>query len=367
MNAIYVVISLGAAMLAGCGFVLQQHAAQQVQEAEFLRIGLISRLMRNRRWLLGVAVMVVGYVGQAWTLGHLDLSVTEPLITTSLIFALLLAVPLSGQTLRKAEVMGALLLSVGVAALSLTRTIKAPLVSFGLSTHWPAEAAIALIAALCVQFGRKRSGTVRAALTGTGAGLILGIADAFTRRSVLIIDGKYPLTLLSHPTGYATVFVSIVGIWLMQNAFNAAPLHASLPAVTAAEPAAGMVLGVLAFGDKLHVTPWLVAVQIAGVVAMVTGVVLVARAPVFRSLRLREIPHAALERLQRIPEDYLPSGPMTSPAAAPAREGPDGPTEPGLRAAGNPAALSAADTTAETAAETAAEDAAMPGRPSQPG
>ena len=50
----------------------------------------------------------------------------------------------------------------------------------------------------------------------------------------------------------------------MQNAFNAAPLHASLPAVTAAEPAAGIVLGVVVFGDVIHISAWLLALQAAG-------------------------------------------------------------------------------------------------------
>src|SRR5215467_3703311 len=225
MNDLYIGITLVAAMLTGFGFVLQQHAAEQVPEAEFLHPGLITRLARNRRWLVGVAVMTVGYLLQAWTLGHLTLSVSEPLLSTNLIFALLLAVPLSGQTLRKTEIIGAVLLTAGVAALSLTRTVKAPSESFGSSSHWPAAAAIALIAAVLVQLGRHRSGGVRAALTGIAAGLMLGIADAFTRRTVEMIDGRHPFHLLVHWPGYATIVASLIGLWLVQNAFNAAPLH----------------------------------------------------------------------------------------------------------------------------------------------
>jgi len=304
MNGLYVGITLIAAMLTGSGFVLQQHAAQQVSDAEFLRLGLIARLVRNRRWLVGIAVMTAGYLVQAWTLGHLTLSVTEPLLTTNLIFALLLAVPLSGQALRKTEIVGAVLLTAGVAALSLTRTVKAPSESFGSSSHWPAAAGIAIIVVLLVQLGRTRPSGLRATLTGTAAGLMLGIADAFTRRSVQIIDGRHPFHLLLTWPGYSGVLASIIALWLMQSAFNAAPLHASLPAVTAAEPTAGIVLGVVVFGDRVHISPWLVTVQVVGVVIMVTGVILVARAPIFRDLRLRELPHAAIERLQHPPSDY---------------------------------------------------------------
>jgi drug/metabolite transporter (DMT)-like permease len=313
MNGLYVGLAVLAAMLTGSGFVLQQHAAEQVRDTEFLHLGLIARLIGNRRWLLGIAVMVAGYLVQAWTLGHLTLSVTEPLLTLNLIFALLLAVPLSGQMLHKTEIIGAVVLSAGVAALSLTKTVKAPSESFGSFTHWPAAGGIALIALLLVQLGRSRSGTLRATLTGTAAGLMLGIADAFTRRSVQIIDGRHPLNLLVHWPGYATVVASLIGFWLMQNAFNSAPLHASLPAVTAAEPTAGIVLGVVVFGDVVRISPLLVAVQIAGVVALVVGVILVARAPVLSNLRLRELPHAALELLQHSPNED-PDGEQAVPA-----------------------------------------------------
>ena len=306
----YIAVTLVAAMLSGFGFVLQQHAAEQVRSSQFLRLGLIARLVHNRRWLAGLAILIVGDLLSAWTLGHLDLSVSEPLLTTSLIFALVLAVPLSGQALRRTEVVGAILLTAGVTALSLSRSVRAPGESFGSFSHWPAAGLIAVVAVALVQLGRRRSGTARATLTGTAAGLFLGIADAFTRLSVQEIDGKHPLGLLVHWPGYATILASIIGLWLMQNAFNAAQLHASLPAVTAAEPAAGIVLGVVVFGDVVHVTSLLLAVQLAGIAAMVGGVILVARAPVFRDLA--QLPHAALERLQH-PAAYLPTPHIPAP------------------------------------------------------
>jgi drug/metabolite transporter (DMT)-like permease len=320
---VYIAVTLVAAMLVGFAFVLQQHAAQQVRSSEFLRLGLIARLLQNRRWLAGLAVLIVGYLLWAWTLGHLDLSVSEPLLTTNLIFALILAVPLSGQALRRTEIVGAVMLIAGVTALSLTRSVRAPGLSFGSFSHWPAAGGIALIAVALVRLGRNRSGTARATLTGTAAGLFLGTADAFTRVSVLEIDGRHPFGVLVHWPGYATVFASIIGLWLMQNAFNAAPLHASLPAVTAGEPAAGMVLGVVVFGDVVHVTPLLLALQAAGIAAMVGGVILVARAPVFGDLRVPQLPQAAIDLLHHpvLPLRHEESG---EPALDPGAPDPDG-------------------------------------------
>jgi hypothetical protein len=145
MSWVYVAATVVAAMLSGFGFVLQQHAAEQVRTAEFLRLGLIAKLVHNRRWLGGLAALVAGDLLGAWTLGHLDLSITEPLLTTSLIFALVLAVPLSGQALRRTEIIGAVLLTAGVAALSATRTVRSAGESFGSVSHWPAAGLIALI------------------------------------------------------------------------------------------------------------------------------------------------------------------------------------------------------------------------------
>ena len=46
-------------------------------------------------------------------------------------------------------------------------------------------------------------------------------------------------------------------------------LHASLPAITAAEPVWGMVLGIVVFCEKVPTSPGMIALQAGGVVALV--------------------------------------------------------------------------------------------------
>ena len=77
---------------------------------------------------------------------------------------------------------------------------------------------------------------------------------------------------------------SLAGLWLMQNAFSAAPLHLSLPAITAAEPVCGMVLGIIVFREKVPVSPGMIALQAGGLAALVAGVVTVARGPALASI-----------------------------------------------------------------------------------
>lgn len=286
-SAMVFVITLIAAMLLGIGFVLQQHAAEQAPKSSFLRLRLLADLLPKRRWLAGVAVMVAGNLLSAWAVGHSELSLAEPLLTSSLLFALVLAVPLSGEPLRKVEIFGAVILSAGVACLSVAVSTTSPGVSFGSFAYWPAAAAVAVVAFAFVRAGRRRAGPQRAMLTATGSGLVFGITDALTRRTVQIIDTHSFAALLTSWPAYSLAAASLIGLWLMESAFNAGPLHASLPAITAAEPVAGIFLGVVVFGDVIHISPLMLALQAAGLIALFAGVVIVARAPVLSGLRPR--------------------------------------------------------------------------------
>jgi drug/metabolite transporter (DMT)-like permease len=288
-----IAITLVAAMLLGTGWVLQQHAAEQAPQAHFLKLRLISDLLHRPRWLAGIAVMVLGQATSAYALGHLDLSLAEPLLATNLIFALALAVPLSGQRLQPTELIGAVILGGGVAALSVSRSAGPPTASFGSYAAWWSAAVIAGVAYCFVHAGHLRSGQLRATLTGAGAGLVLGISDALTRRAVQLLDHHGIVALLSTWPGYSVIGASVIGVWLMQSAFNAGPLHASLPAIAAAEPFAGILLGIVVFGDVVSTSPAMIAVQVIGLTSLVVGVVLVARAPVLGSLRPHpHLPHA---------------------------------------------------------------------------
>ena len=83
---------------------------------------------------------------------------------------------------------------------------------------------------------------------------------------------------------YALAGAGIVGIWLMQNAFSAAPLRASLPAIAAGEPVAGMALGIVVFGDRVQMSTSMLAMEAGGIAALIIGVVAVARSSAFSGL-----------------------------------------------------------------------------------
>jgi drug/metabolite transporter (DMT)-like permease len=276
---------LVAAVLLGVGFVLQQYSAEQEPESRFLHFRILTDLLRKPRWLLGIGCMIAGYLFAAWSIDHLELTLVEPLLTTYLVWALVLAVPLSGQRLKAAEVAGAFILIAGVAMVSVSRSITPIGSDFGSLSNWYAAAIIAGIALLAVMIGHRRTGQVRATLTGVGAGLVFGIQDALTRQTLTGLQGNSWTVLFTTWSAYALLGAGIAGIWLMQNAFSAAPLHASLPAIAAGEPLAGIALGIVVFGDRVQIKPGLLAIEAAGVALLIVGVVAVARSSAFSGLR----------------------------------------------------------------------------------
>jgi len=303
-----------AAVLLGVGFVLQQYSAEQEPESRFLRLRILTDLLRQPRWLLGIACMVTGYVLLAWSIDHLELTVVEPLLTTYLIWALLLAVPVSRQPVKVGEVIGALILIGGVTLLSLSRSTTPVGLSFGSFSHWYAAAIIAGVAFIAVVIGHRRQGQVRATLTGVAAGLVFGIQDALTRQTLQGLQGHSWTVLFTTWSAYALVGAGIVGIWLMQNAFSAAPLHASLPGIAAGEPLAGIALGILVFGDRVQVTPGMLAVEAGGIAALIVGVIAVARSSAFSGLRkITDVIRPGLDGA----DPQTPDG----PAARPSRDG----------------------------------------------
>jgi drug/metabolite transporter (DMT)-like permease len=311
-------LTLFAALLIGTGFVLQQNAAQHEPDSRFLSLRLIIDLFHQPRWLLGIGCMVAGQILAAWSIGNLPLAFVEPLLTTNLVFALILAVPIAKATLRFWEIAGAIVLCSGVALLSASRSAKPIGLSFGSFSHWPAAAVIAFIAVACVQAGRRRPGRARAMLTGVGAGLVFGIQDALTRQTLQALHTSGLGGMLSTWAPYALIGAGATGIWLMQSAFSSGPLNVSLPAISAGEPVVGILLGVVVFGDRIQDTPGELAIYAGGLALLVVGVIMVGRSPALSQLRAwTEENISALPPLPALPHVPVPHVPVPHVPALP--------------------------------------------------
>ena len=130
----------------------------------------------------------------------------------------------------------------------------------------------------------------------TGAGLLYGLQDVAARAVMLVVDqrgfGGLPHSLWP----YVLVGAAVIGIVLSQNAFRAARLDYSLPPIAAAEPVAGIALGVTLLGDVLSVSAGAIAIEALCLVGMVSGVMLIGRSPSLADTGSAGAPEAAEHR-----------------------------------------------------------------------
>ena len=131
--------------------------------------------------------------------------------------------------------------------------------------------------ALVVASGRF-VGATRAVALATAAGIMLALNAVVTKAAA---------TRFSHGVGqgfsswetYALAVVGLLGLLLMQNAFQAGDIEWSLPTLTVANPVVSVVFGMTALGESIAVHGPLVVLLAAALVVTIGGIVALARSP----------------------------------------------------------------------------------------
>ncbi|MEU8244693.1 DMT family transporter [Nonomuraea sp. NPDC048916] len=273
-----IAVCLGAACLLGLGFVAQQHAAYREPLGEMLHPRLLLDLARTPLWRMGIGLMICGQILGAIALGQSSVARVVPLLATNLLFALTAAHVVYQEHFALIEWLGAVLVSGGVTLFLFFGQPHGGQQPAHNSARWLTVLLVLLVAAMLVLMGLRCSLQTKAMLLAAAAGVLYGLQDVLTRSTVLTF-GDGPGAVLRTWQLYLLPCVALIGLLLTQSAFDAAPLRISLPATTAAEPIAGIVLGVAIFAEKLRVTPEALAAEVAGLIAMVTGIVILGRSP----------------------------------------------------------------------------------------
>src|SRR5690349_1709711 len=110
-----VALSLVAAALFAVASVLQQRGTQSIADDDALGAQMLSSLARRPVWLAGIFADVAGFGVQAWALAVGSLLLVQPLLVTTLIFALPLAAFVDKRRLTRTEWGWAIVLAVALA------------------------------------------------------------------------------------------------------------------------------------------------------------------------------------------------------------------------------------------------------------
>lgn len=277
MPALAALLALGAAALFAVGAVAQQQAAAVNVDVRGIR--LMLRLLRSPRWLAATCGNLAGYVLQACALAVGSLLVVQPVLVTTLVFALPLGARWNRRRITRRQMLWALALGIALAVFILSGHADGGVNVAPLAAWWPS---IVVCGAVVVGVGVTASvsrGRRRALGFAVVAGTCVGFASALTK-SVVHLLGHQPLLVVTHWELYALVASAALGVVSQQLAFQAGSLEISFPATMVLDPVVAVLVGIDALQERIDATTaeW-VLIALSGAV-LVAGTVALARASV---------------------------------------------------------------------------------------
>jgi drug/metabolite transporter (DMT)-like permease len=265
-------LSFACSLCFAAGYVLQYHEAHQAPDRLAFSPKLILELARHRIWVAGIIVMFVGSGLQSAALACGSLAVVEPILCTTLLFALPLSAAWRRERLKRRDWYGAVAVCVG---LGLLLGVGSP--SIGKPSMPQSQWLLVTLAAwgaafTCVSIGKRTSSAAsRAALIGAASGILSGLQDALTHYLFhqMSVHGAFSQTLTWEM--WVNVAAGFYSIALMQSAYKAGPLTAGLPTIAVGEPIVGMLIGVIGLSEHLNASTTALTFECLGGVVMVAG------------------------------------------------------------------------------------------------
>lgn len=269
-TAIAVVAALCAACMFALGSLVQHGAAQESGE-RILRLRLLLSLLRQPRWIGGVALALGSFVIQGVALAFGPLTLVQPLAATDVLFALPFIARRNRRGLTRRDAAGALMVTGGI---MLFLVVSPPTVGRSvprLAAWMPALLAIGAIASVSAVAALRVRGRPRVVWLAAAAGCCYGLLDALTKSTVDILPARGAGVLITWEP-YLLIGAAILGALFGQSAFESGALSLSLPVIDVLEPVTAVVIGTTVFGERLASSPAQLGLQMFGGAVAAAGI-----------------------------------------------------------------------------------------------
>jgi drug/metabolite transporter (DMT)-like permease len=236
-------------------------------------------LLTDRVWLLGLAAQVLGVLLQAAALDRGRVAIIQPLLVTSVIWALPLGYFLTQQVITGRHLLGAATVVAGLAVFASVGDPAGGLDDAPTSDWIGAFLVLGAVCAGLLLFGGRGGAGAKAAVFGATAGILYGVSATLMK----------PVVETLHADGFAGVLESwelwvmavtgIVGFYLQQVSLATGRLVTSVATVSVANPVVSVLLGVLVLQERLDQPPaWHAVVAVGGLALALLGAVVIASA-----------------------------------------------------------------------------------------
>jgi drug/metabolite transporter (DMT)-like permease len=274
-----------AALLAACLFALSvalQHrsvdlVARPDKDGALGLTRFISGTLRQPLWVLGSAAEVGGFGLHALALREGPLTLVQPLLVNSVVFALVLRQALEHRRPRRSEVGWACALGLG---LVLFLVISTPANAVAQPPDGVPTIVVASVVAVAVGGlllgSRLSTGDRSAAMLGTAAGLCYAASAGLLKETVDSFDRGLVAVTTDWPL-YGLLAVGTVGLLLTQLAYRAGPLSASLPAIMTVDATLSVIIGVAVFDERFRNGPIALLGEVVSLMLVTAAAVVMSR------------------------------------------------------------------------------------------
>jgi drug/metabolite transporter (DMT)-like permease len=272
-------LALVAAAIFALGTVLQQRAAMTEPDDQASSNTILLRLATHPVWLAGIAAYGIAYGVQAAALGSGQIVVVQPVLATTIVFALPLGVWLSHQRISRRDVLAALAVTVGLGAFLVFADPGGGRDSVPAGEWLIAGGAVLGAVAGLVIAGRKRSGALKAALLGTAAGLTFGLVSCLTKEVVEVFEDDGVVAMFEDWQLYAILVLGFIGMTITQQGLQTGVLPPEVATSSIFNPAISVVLGLALFEESIHRSAVDSVAAVLALLAMFAGVAVLALSP----------------------------------------------------------------------------------------
>jgi drug/metabolite transporter (DMT)-like permease len=266
------ILALVAALLFAVAATLQQKGALTLGlSADSLRS--LGRLAASKWWLGGSIALLVGYVVQAIALDHGRLAIIQPLLVSTVVFALPLGYFLTAQVVRRRQIVGA---AVVVFGLALYAIFGDPAGGSENAPNGEWAIALAILAVVCgvlYAMARRSDSARQAAFYGVVSGILFGVSACLVKPTLEALHDGGVDAVLSHWEFYGMATTGIAAFVLQQVSLAAGYLATSVATVSVSNPIVSVVLGTLLFDERLSRPAWHVVVAVCGLALAMLGAV----------------------------------------------------------------------------------------------
>jgi len=258
--------------------VLQRMGVETAPESSALRASLIGHAVRQKIWLIGFGFSLVQFGFVATALKHGQLSTVQPVLTTELLFLLLILAVWFRYRLGAREWIGAALVVAGLGGFFLAARPHGGQLLPSDSQWVVATLAVAAAVACGIVAGLRGPRWWRAAALGAATAVTASYTSALTKAITGYLDHGWS-AVFSHFQPYMLGVVGVGTVFLLQSALHAGPITASRTTLVTLNPLVSIVLGISLFGDVLRGGATWIGLEVLALAVLVAGVVVLTRSP----------------------------------------------------------------------------------------